>query len=54
VWTGAQLAQSTEWIVRLDDADIAELETALRQVEASGVELQDIDRRSFALPNLGV
>jgi hypothetical protein len=53
-WTGAQLAQSIEWIVRLDDADIAELETALRQVEASGVELQDIDRRSFALPNLGV
>ena len=52
-WTGAQMSQSSEWIVRLDDADIAELESAMHDVEASGADLVDVDASAFKLPQLG-
>ena len=52
-WRGAQLSEPAEWMVHLDAADIAELDTAMRHVETSGLALHEVDRHSFTLPKLG-
>tara|TARA_Y100001936_G_scaffold254073_1_gene324431 strand:- start:24364 stop:25407 length:1044 start_codon:yes stop_codon:yes gene_type:complete len=50
-WVGPELAPSSDWIYVLTDADIAELDTALRQVNDAGLEVPNINRVDFPLPN---
>ncbi len=50
-WYGRDLRHSDQWIFRLSNADIAEIEGA---VEASrALKIQDIGRAQFPLPQLG-
>jgi hypothetical protein len=52
-WRGEDLARSDAWMLRLDDADVAELDAALAGVEAGAREIVDIGRDAFPLPRLG-
>ncbi len=49
-WKGPELASSSEWIYRLTENDIAELETALRQIKSRGLEIPAIRQQDFPLP----
>ncbi|HEY0728806.1 MAG TPA: TauD/TfdA family dioxygenase [Pyrinomonadaceae bacterium] len=51
-WYEAKLAKSDEWIVRLSDAEIAEVERAIQSIERSGVELTTITAANIPLPTL--
>jgi len=52
-WRGADLAGSDDWLTRLNDADLAEIDAALAAVRKRGLGLIDIDRTAFPLPMLG-
>lgn len=52
VWDGSVLAQASEWIYRLTERDIAELDHALERVERTEDDLRAITRASFHLPAL--
>jgi hypothetical protein len=52
-WRGPDMARRRDWIVRLDDADVAELEAACAAVEARGLGLGEVRREDFPLPSLG-
>jgi hypothetical protein len=52
-WRGEDLARSEDWIHRLSDADIAEIDAALASARDRGLGLMDIDRAAFPLPRLG-
>lgn len=54
VWTGAELAHSDEWILRLTTEDLAELDAALAVVERAKIPLQEITTAEFRLPKLSV
>jgi hypothetical protein len=45
------MAARDDWIVRLDDTDVAELDAALRSAKASGLGIPALDRESFRIPN---
>ena len=49
-WKGPELASSSEWVYRLTENDIAELETALRQIKSRGLEIPAIRQQDFPLP----
>lgn len=51
-WTGAELGASDEWIHRLTDAEVGELEAALAAVKANGISLYAITPEDFPLPTL--
>jgi hypothetical protein len=51
-WLGSDLRNSDEWVYRLNEAEIAELERALASAKALGLELGDICRENFQLPTL--
>ncbi len=51
-WTGAELGASDEWVFRLGNDDIAELDAAADGVEERGLEIKDITRDDFPLPGL--
>lgn len=51
-WHAEDVADETEWIVRFDDEEIAELDAAMRHALSTGDELLDIDREAFPLPTL--
>ena len=53
VWLGSDLAKTDEWIHRLSDDEIAELDAALRQTQERGLAIIDIGRDDFPLPTLG-
>jgi hypothetical protein len=53
-WKGPDMARDPRWIHQLDDDDLAELDAALRHVEAKGLEITDIARNDFPLPTLAV
>ncbi len=53
VWLGSDLAKTDEWIRRLSDDEIAELDAALRQTQERGLAIIDIGRDDFPLPTLG-
>ena len=54
VWTGADMGKrEAEWTYRLSPAEVAELETAVRAVQARGIDIADIRRADFPLPTLG-
>ena len=50
VWTGADLARSSDWIRSMSAALVAELDAALRAVERRGLAWRDIRREDFPLP----
>jgi TfdA family taurine catabolism dioxygenase TauD len=53
VWTGADMrGREDEWTYRLSSAEVAELEAALRGVQARGLALEEIGRDDFPLPTL--
>jgi len=51
VWYGAELARRSDWIVRLSDTEIAEVEQAVRDL--GGVELSALHPNDVPLPTLG-
>jgi hypothetical protein len=52
-WTGAEMRKTDAWIYRLSDAQIAELEAAMRATQAKGLDIAAIGRDQFPLPTLG-
>ena len=52
-WTGAAMAGRDDWIWRLTDADIAEIDAAITHFKSTGASMQDIAPRTFPLPALG-
>jgi len=52
-WTGDELAASEDWIHRLTEAEIADIDQAVRRVEADGLDILDITRETFPLPVFG-
>lgn len=52
-WTGRDFGARRDWILRLDDGHIAELEAAGRAVLARGTDFRDIAAADFPLPRLG-
>jgi hypothetical protein len=51
-WTALEMERSGDWIYHLSDAEIADLDRAIRDVEARGLDIMDITRENFALPVL--
>jgi hypothetical protein len=51
-WRSADVADESAWIVRFTDAEIAELDAALRHALSVSDDLLDIDREAFPLPVL--
>ena len=52
-WRGPELADDPRWIVTLTDAEIADLDSALRGFQARGVPLEAMTREAFPLPVFG-
>ena len=53
-WIGADMrGREAEWSYRLSPSEIAEIETALKSVQARGVGIAAIRRDDFPLPTLG-
>src|SRR5262245_11195286 len=52
-WYGAELAGRSDWIETLCDAEIAEAESAVRELGKSQVDLASIDVTDVPLPTLG-
>lgn len=52
-WYGKDLADDASWLVRLTPEDLAEIAAAVHGVKADGLELGQVDQRSFPLPTLG-
>lgn len=53
VWRGADLRTRTDWILRLTEAEIAELDAALQHAQARDVPLFALTREDFPLDALG-
>ncbi|HEY8226068.1 MAG TPA: TauD/TfdA family dioxygenase [Pyrinomonadaceae bacterium] len=51
-WYGSELATRTDWIERLSDADISEVESAARRVDKSDIDLASITSNDVPLPIL--
>jgi hypothetical protein len=55
-WYGPELARSTDWIARLSESEIAEVESATRrlaELSESSFDLTSISGQDFPLPTLG-
>ncbi len=52
-WYGDTLADSDEWIYRLSDQDIAEIEAAVAAVSHRGSAMTEMTKDGFRLPHLG-
>ena len=48
-WLGSDLSKSHDWVYRLRDAEIAEIDAALRSVQARGIALTEISAEDFPL-----
>jgi len=53
VWYGSEIAESVEWVERLTESEIGEVERAVRELERSAVELAAINAEDVSLPSLG-
>jgi hypothetical protein len=51
-WVAGELEGTEAWVYRLSDAEIADLDDAVANVEARGLELKDVTRDDFPLPVL--
>ena len=52
-WRGDRMAERSDWILTLDAPAVAEIESAVSAVAARGVDLFDVTRDDFPLPNMG-
>ena len=53
-WIGADMrGREAQWTYRLSPPEIAEIEVAVKEVRARGLDLSDIRRADFPLPTLG-
>lgn len=52
-WTGAQMEATDDWIYHLSEAEIEDLDRAIRGVETRGLDIMEITRETFPLPVLG-
>src|SRR6476646_10317124 len=53
-WLGSDMrGREAEWSYRLSPSEIAEIEAALKLVQARGLDIADIRREDFPLPTLG-
>jgi hypothetical protein len=52
-WYGPELAGRTDWIERLSEAEIAEVESAAKNLAESSCDLKSITSDDFPLPTLG-
>jgi hypothetical protein len=53
-WIGADMrGREAEWSYRLSSSEVAEIEAALRSVQARGLDIAAIRREDFPLPTLG-
>ncbi|MFN0163868.1 MAG: TauD/TfdA family dioxygenase [Burkholderiales bacterium] len=52
VWRGSELAGRSDWIVRLDAADCAELDAALLQAKARGIGIPALSKKDFPIPGV--
>lgn len=52
-WYGRDLRDTDDWIHQFTPAEIDEIETAVRAVRGSGVDLIDLKKEDFNLPTLG-
>ncbi len=52
VWRGPQMKQRSDWIVRFDELDIAELDAALRRARQAGIGIPELGRKDFVVPRL--
>jgi hypothetical protein len=50
-WVGPEIQNDTDWIVHLDDAAIADIDAALRGVQAKGLNIP-FDKEDFQLPSM--
>ncbi|MFZ9449069.1 MAG: TauD/TfdA family dioxygenase, partial [Alphaproteobacteria bacterium] len=52
-WTGAEMRARGDWLVRLGDDDVAEVEAALAAALAGGRDIAMLSAADFPLPTLG-
>src|SRR5438132_2661236 len=52
-WYGSDLMECTNWIERLSEVEIAEVESATRELTKSSIDLTSISSDHFPLPTLG-
>ena len=52
-WYGPEIASRTDWVHRLADEEIAEIASAVRGFEKSGLNPASLSREQFPLPSLG-
>ena len=53
-WLGADMrGREAEWTYRLSRSEIAEIEMAVKAVQARGLDIADIRREDFSLPTVG-
>jgi hypothetical protein len=52
-WRPQDLKGSDAWVYRMTPTEIAEIDDAVRAVEANGWQLMDFDKERFPLPRLG-
>jgi len=52
VWRGPDMATRDDWIVRLDDEDLAEIDSALASVKAAGIGIPALGREDFHVPRV--
>lgn len=52
-WRGQKMRESDEWIYRLSEEEVAEIDAALRHLKASGRQIPDIAREHFPLRRFG-
>lgn len=50
-WVGPEIQNDTDWIVHLDDAAIADIDAALRGVQANGLSIP-FEKEDFQLPSM--
>ena len=50
-WKGADMQRSTEWLRPFKANELAEFDAALKAVKRRGLDLFDIERKDFPLPN---
>lgn len=50
-WHSADLADPAEWIIQLSAEQVAEIDDAMRQSLAAGLDLADLTRENFPLPS---
>lgn len=52
VWYGPAMAERTDWIRPLSPAEVAELETAVQRLDASGIDIAEIGPDDLQVPGL--